>query len=998
MEETQELIAEFLVECGENLETFENNLLGLEQDPKNQDIIDSMFRMIHSIKGASGFMAFKNLESLTHKAESVLDILREGKGDTTKSLISTFLNVCDAMKDMFGCIEENSNDGDNAYTEIITDLNNHEAGFKNGGSVATLEKEPEAVIPEEVVPEEATNASPEEAVAEESESQLDQAQIDALKELGVYNEEVDGATTTQAPEAETTVESSLDEAQIEALKSLGVYNENEETAKPVQDFSKAVENIKTLQPEEKIEEKKEVKAPAKTSSGPVKKKETIRVEVETLDKLVNLAGELVLVRNQLLELAKNDDSTIFSNSIASLNIVTGEIQRSLMSTRMQQISTVWSKMPRIVRDLSAQLDKQIEIVMHGETTELDKTIIEAITDPMTHIIRNCCDHGIEMPADRVANGKDAKGTIQLRAEHKGNWIHVDIIDDGKGIDPEVITRKALEKGLHTEEELAAMDNQQIVNIIFNPGFSTMDQASNISGRGVGMDVIKSNIKKIDGNVEMKSEKGQGTHLKLQLPLTLAIIPAVIVKIAGDRYAIPQNSVQEFVSVNKKSVEEFENIKGQRYTRLRGDILPLVFASEFFNLEQSNTEESEELNYVVINADGFCYGLVIDTVLDIIEIVVKPLSASNDFCYYAGATIMGDGKVAMILDAMKIGDDSKIEKRIIQDLNEKSSANDLYASNTNDLSLTFKLTDDQNYLLPLSKTSRIEEISKDQLEFRQTGIYAKFHNNIIRIIDIASLLRIPNARNIQASLENQDTLKVLYYEFGGKGIAVDIGNDQDLLKKALVIEESVGSEFIIGTTLIDDVVYEVLNIEDHLGTLIDSSSTIDNSPQTQSIEMSTSTVEEAQEMQLFEDLDSVVSFKINDLWLGVELDAVSEIVNIDDITPVPGSSTSVRGLINLRGDIMVTRDLVDVLNLDMPSLAEGETSSQKSLIIQGKTNKVCIQVGEVDDIINLKKTDFSTAPTNIPKDLLRYVKGVYNQGSQMLLLLDEKKMFTEAEVV
>lgn len=941
MEDMKEMISEFITDCSENLEEFENNLLTLEKTPDDPSVVDSMFRQIHSIKGASGFLSFTNLESLTHKSENVLDLIRQSKGTVDQALVSTFLDVCDAMKSMFAVIQNQGTDGNNQYPELINRLVAFEQTFKSTEATQYAQDRDENV-----------------------DFSLEDTALELTENLDIEEE---------APE--------LDANQIEALKSLGLYDENKMKATNQSSVKKSLEikaeKIETLKKE--FVEKKESNKDLKSTVSKVK--ETIRVDVDSLDHLVNLAGELVLIRNQILELSKTHQSNVFDASFTNLDMITGEIQRSLMTTRMQPISVVWSKMPRIVRDLAAQLGREIEIQMQGENTELDKTIIEAITDPMTHIIRNCCDHGIEMPEERVAAGKSSKGLIKLSAEHRGNWIYVDVVDDGKGISREVLKRKALEKGIHTQEELEQMDDQQVLNIIFHPGFSTKDQASNISGRGVGMDVIRSNIMKINGNVELTSIEGQGTHLKIRLPLTLAIIPAVIVLINNQRYAIPQSAVQEVASVRKEDVENFDNIAGQKFTRLRGHILPLIYSTSVLGINVDNQTNNDTLNYVVINADSYRYGLVIDKVTDIIEIVVKPLESDQDFKYYAGATIMGDGKVALILDPSKIAEISKIDK-VNSEEETKASQTD---SNSSDLTLAFRLANGKNYLIPLNKTSRIEEIKKSDLDYREIGTFAKFNGKVIRVINLLKLL------NSKAQIQddpNELTIKTLYYEFNGHGIAVDVGANQTLLQENYDIEACENSEFIMGTTLIKDRIYEVLNLEDYLGTMLGSTtSEVINSSIDHNLQK-----DEYKEVQLFDSANSVISFKLGDLFFGIKLDSVSEIINLSEVTATPGSRSSVQGLLNLRGEIMVSRKLAKIL--EIKDIAEAEKQVAKSLIVRYNNKKVCLEIGNVNEILSLPETSFNTAPSNIPGNIHSYLRGVYNMGDNMLLLLDEKRIIND----
>jgi two-component system chemotaxis sensor kinase CheA len=935
MDDRQDVISEFITDCSENLEEFENNLLDLEKNPNAPSVIDSMFRQIHSIKGASGFLSFTNLESLTHKSENVLDLIRQSKGAIDQALISTFLDVCDAMKAMFKVIQAEGTDGSNGYPDLIKRLVGFETAFKSG-----------------------------EAMRDNSEL----SPQPPTEKIEVSNTQAD----EEAP-------AELDENQIAALKSLGLYDESKVKKTVVQDVLKEAPKVNTMTQATNKEDNKAQKVAAKV-------KDTIRVDVDTLDHLVNLAGELVLIRNQILELSKTNQSNVFDASFTNLDMITGEIQRSLMTTRMQPISVVWSKMPRIVRDLATQLGKEIEIQMFGESTELDKTIIEAITDPMTHIIRNCCDHGIETQEDRLTAGKPVKGVVKLSAEHRGNWIYVDVIDDGKGISRSVLKHKAVEKGIHTQEEVDQMDDQQILNIIFHPGFSTKDQASNISGRGVGMDVIRSNILKINGNVELSSIEGKGTHLKMRLPLTLAIIPGVVVLINNQRYAIPQNAVQEVASVRREDVENFDNIAGQKFTRLRGNILPLVYSTTVLGI--TNVDESlnnlDTLNYVVINADGYRYGLVIDKVTDIIEIVVKPLESDQDFKYYAGATIMGDGKVALILDPSKIAEISKIDKINTEEENKVLQS----SSNSSDLTLAFSLADGKNYLIPLNKTSRIEEIKKSDLDYREIGTFAKFNGKVIRVIDLYKLLG-SSAYGHEDNVDD-NTIKTLYYEFNGHGIAVDVGNNQTLLQEEYEVESCDNSEFIIGTTLIKEKIYEVLNLEDYLGTILGS--LMKGEGGLAGLADNVHIQSDHKDVRLFDSANSVISFKLGDLFLGIKLDSVSEIINLSEVTATPGSRPSVQGLLNLRGEIMISRKLVNILEID--DIEESERQVAKSLIVRHNNKKVCLEIGNVNEILNLPESSFNATPSNIPPNIHSYLKGVYNVGENMLLLLDEKRIIND----
>ena len=378
----------------------------------------------------------------------------------------------------------------------------------------------------------------------------------------------------------------------------------------------------------------------------------IRVDVGQIDRLMNLVGELVLARNQIVQAAGQEADPALLAAVQRVNLITSELQESVMKTRMQPIGNVWSKFPRIVRDLGHELGKDVALVMEGNETELDRTIIEAIKDPMTHLIRNAVDHGVETPEQRIAAGKPAQGRLALRAFHEGGQVNIEISDDGKGIDAAKVRQKALQRGLITQEQASRMSHRETLDLVFLPGISTADTVTNVSGRGVGMDVVRTNIEKIGGNVDLDSEPGKGATIRIKIPLTLAIIPALVVTCGGDRYAIPAASLVELVRIEGDQVDKsVEHIHNAPVYRLRGNLLPLVNLAKELDLT-ARRKADEALFLIVLQAEGRQFGLVVDNIQDTEEIVVKPLAREmKGLGVYAGATIMGDGKVALILDVL-----------------------------------------------------------------------------------------------------------------------------------------------------------------------------------------------------------------------------------------------------------------------------------------------------------------------------------------------------------
>ncbi|MBC7927933.1 MAG: chemotaxis protein CheA, partial [Bryobacteraceae bacterium] len=378
---------------------------------------------------------------------------------------------------------------------------------------------------------------------------------------------------------------------------------------------------------------------------------TIRVDVALLNRLMNLVGELVLARNQILQFSAREDNSSLNATAQKLNLITTELQEGVMRTRMQPIGNVWANLPRVVRDLATSCGKQISLRMDGADTELDKTIIEAIKDPLTHIVRNSCDHGIEAPEKRLLGGKPVQGTLTLSAFHEGGNVNIEIIDDGAGIDPQRVKASALSQSMVTPERADRMSDRELSNLVFLPGFSTAKQVSSISGRGVGMDVVKTNIEKIGGTVDLASRPGHGTTVRIRIPLTLAIIPGLVVTSGGERFVIPQISLLELIRLEKdKARTQIESIHGIPVYRRRGKLLPLAYLNKVLQVDAAEQASEDTVSIVVLQAEDRQFGLIVDTINDTQEIVVKPLGGLlKSVKGYAGATIMGDGKIALILD-------------------------------------------------------------------------------------------------------------------------------------------------------------------------------------------------------------------------------------------------------------------------------------------------------------------------------------------------------------
>ena len=533
--------------------------------------------------------------------------------------------------------------------------------------------------------------------------------------------------------------------------------------------------------------------------------ESIRVDVNILDRLMNLVGELVLARNQMIQFAATETDTFLHSTTQHLDQLTSELQEGVMKTRMQPIGNIWNKFPRVIRDLAATCGKKVRLDMEGKDTELDKTLIEAIKDPLTHIIRNSVDHGIEMPDERVANGKNPEGRISLRAYHESGQVNIEIVDDGGGIDPEKIKAKAISKNLITSQDADHMSDRELINLIFSQGFSTAESVSNISGRGVGMDVVRTNIEKIGGTVDIQSKVGQGTTLKVKIPLTLAIIPALIVACGPLRYAIPQVSLMELVRLEDESVIEY--IQGSPVYRLRGNLLPLVYLNKVLEIE--NQPDSKAVNMVVLQAGSCQFGLLVDAIHDTEEIVVKPLGKQlNGITAYAGATIMGDGKVVLILDAMGLAQKAHVVSQESRNpvRNDGNDLEDIKSVDRQPL-LIFSPGNESRMAVPLSMVARLEEFNPDMLENSDGQQVVQYRGSIMPLIFLSDIFGASTSR------EKEDMMRVIVYSGQGRNVGVVVDKIIDIVEEAVTIKKGSVGQGLLGSTVVQDKVTDLLDVED-----------------------------------------------------------------------------------------------------------------------------------------------------------------------------------------
>ncbi len=579
-----------------------------------------------------------------------------------------------------------------------------------------------------------------------------------------------------------------------------------------------VENGATKPPDvlEAIQEQKEIRALAATDSN-------IRVDVGLLDKLMNLVGELVLARNQILQFSTTQQDPVFLSTSQRLNLITTELQEGVMKTRMQPIGNIWARFPRLVRDLAMSCGKQVRIEMEGKETELDKTLVEAIKDPLTHVVRNAVDHGIETPEARLACGKPAEGRLFLCAFHEGGQVNIEISDDGAGVNLERVKQKALERGLITPDHAARMSEREILNLIFLPGFSTAQKVTNVSGRGVGMDVVKTNIEKIGGVVDIQSQIGKGTTLKIKIPLTLAIIPALTVTSGGDRYAIPQVSLLELVRLEGEQARKgIEMIHGAPVYRLRGRLLPLVYLNRALGIEEASSSNGTEkpaadvANIVVLQADDRQFGLVVDEINDTEEIVVKPLGKQlKGIATFAGATIMGDGRVALILDVLGLAQQTRVVNETRDHgLVEKTTTVREKSKGLQTL-LLFRNPDGGRMAIPLSLVARLEEFDRSAVERTGSQHVVQYRGEILPLIFLFSSLGgtgRPEGWGTEAPQNANEKIQVVVYSEHGRSAGLVVDRILDIVETDEAVQGRLARKGTLGSMVTQGRVTELLDVE------------------------------------------------------------------------------------------------------------------------------------------------------------------------------------------
>ena len=726
-----ELLRDFLTESGESLTVIDGEMVKLEADPNNKDVLQKIFRLVHTIKGTCGFIGLPRLERVAHAAENVLGKFRDGLIPVTPGSVTLIFESLDCIKEILSGIEQTESEPQGEDSDLIERLGILAASDEQGGDEGHVAEVPAA------------------------------------------------ADISPAPEPMAPVPVA---ASAVTAAAVGADAPSVETAAPV---------------------------PAKAGEASLAN-QSIRVNVDVIEQLIVMVSELVLTRNQLLEMVRHTNDSEIKVPLQRLSNVTAELQESVMKTRMQPIGNAWAKLPRIVRDLGNELGKKIELQMQGAETELDRQVLELIKDPLTHMVRNSADHGLETPADRKAAGKPEQGTINLHAYHEGGHIIVEIADDGRGLPIEKIKAKALANGLVTESELARMSEAQVQRFIFHAGLSTAQKVTNVSGRGVGMDVVRSNIELIGGSIDLKSREGHGTTFTIKIPLTMAIISALIVGVSNMRFAIPQICVRELVRASEGSDTKIERINHTSVLRLRDRLLPLVRLSEVLKVSDAQVDDSTEAYIVVAQAAGQTFGIVVDTVFDTGEIVVKPVcSILKDIPVFSGNTILGDGSVIMILDP------NGVAAAVAGELGTRSAAEDalggvIVESEPRQSLLLFRAGSQEPKAVLLGAVTRLEMVDASKIERSDGRFVLQYRGNLMPIVT-----------SLAGSLREEGAQPILVFSEGEQTVGVAVDEVLDIVDSTLKFELSAAGSGMIGTSVVKGRATEVVDIAYHVSEVFQS---------------------------------------------------------------------------------------------------------------------------------------------------------------------------------
>jgi two-component system chemotaxis sensor kinase CheA len=757
-----EIVQEFLVETNENLDQLDQDLVALESDPHSRELLGSVFRTIHTVKGTTGFLGFTRLESISHAAENLLSELRDGRLELDQARTDALLEVVDAIRGLLAVIERTGAEDERDLSALVATLERLQSDLPPDQERGR----PEATRPEAAAPGRKLVVPPAPKAARRREGRADPA--------------APGSSPAPAPPADGAASAAPEASPAPGAPVGGPAAEGGEGHRSAAERS-------------------------------------VRVDVDLLDSMMAQVGELVLARNQVSAHVEALGDQPLHQTVQRLSMIVSELQESVMKTRMQPVEQLWSKLPRVVRDLAAQFSKRVALEMEGGETELDRSLLEAVKDPLTHLVRNAIDHAIELPQQRLAAGKPETGTLLLRAYHEGGQVVLEVSDDGAGIDPAHIGAKAVERGLVTREQLSSMTEREVVDLIFKPGFSTARTVTNVSGRGVGMDVVRTNVERIGGAVDLSSAPGAGTTVRIKIPLTLAIIPALLVGCRGERYAIPQANLLEMVQLRAEAAEsEIERIGGALVYRLRGKLLPLVRLDGLLGYRADVTTVAPEgVSIVVLQADGLLLGVVVDEVFGTEEIVVKPLGRHvKQVPLFAGATILGDGSVALILDVIGVASNAKVEE-LSESLSGQTVEDDAGGRGQRSTFVLLRVGHARRVAVPLQAVARLEEAPAGAVELAGAGHVMQYRGDLLPLVSLAQILPgedpAEGADAQAAGGETARSVPVVVYSDGERQLGLVASEILDIVEGVFEVRTVGAAPGVLGSTVVHGHVTDVLDL-------------------------------------------------------------------------------------------------------------------------------------------------------------------------------------------
>jgi two-component system chemotaxis sensor kinase CheA len=798
-----DLLSEFLTETSESIATLDVELVHLEQNPNDRDILSNIFRLVHTIKGTCGFLGLPRLESLAHSGENVLGKFRDGELEVSAEAVTVILHTIDRIKDILTHLEQTESEPAGEDRDLKDQL----AALAEGRSAGAAAPTPAPEAPAAETPAAEAPAAP--AGGGGGGPALSADGFPVAAELLAEVEEAVNQGKKAASEAQLAAEMAA-EAEKEKAAEAAKASMPMDEAKAAEAAAKG----KAPPPEPKAGVPARTEQPAAAGDGAKKDSvaaQSIRVNVDLLEKLMTLVSELVLTRNQLLQMVRGSDDSEFAAPLQRLSHITSDLQEGVMKTRMQPIGNAWAKLPRIVRDLATEMSKKIDLQMYGADTELDRQVLELIKDPLTHMVRNSGDHGLENPDERLNVGKPEVGVIKLNAYHEGGHIIIEISDDGRGLNLQKIKEKAIANGLASEAEIESMSEQQIAQFIFRAGLSTAEKVTSVSGRGVGMDVVRTNIEQIGGTVELKTWPGKGSTFIIKIPLTLAIVSGLIVESAGERFAIPQISVLELVRVTPKSDTKIERINRAPVLRLRDRLLPLVSLAVLLRLDEDRDNIEAEVNsqdetFIVVTQVGtYSFGIIVDRVFDTEEIVVKPVAPIlRHISMFSGNTILGDGSVIMILDPNGIAGATGESTLGSGATAETARTRETHAEDTTSL-LIFRAGSTERKAVPLALVARLEEVELDKVEYSYGQPVVQYRGQLMPLVGVDGMM----------GMKTEGRQPVLVFSDRERSMGLMVDEIVDIVEQHLRVELKAEQMGVIGTAVIDGKATDIIDTGHYL---------------------------------------------------------------------------------------------------------------------------------------------------------------------------------------